>query len=527
MIYFPTLNDLLGVGEMQINVLEYLEKTVEKYPDKVAFTDGTYGLTFKEVSQRAKAVGTFVAGKVKQNNPVTVCMKKSPETIAAMFGAVYGGCYYIPMDVDTSIHRIEIILETVKPEIIICDDIMLEVLDELGEKHNIYKYDEVIKTPVDDAKLQKIRSKAIDLDPVYCVFTSGSTGNPKGVLCSHRNVIDYIENISTVLGYDSDSVFGNQAPLTFDASLKDIYPTIKFGATTHIIPKGLFSFPLKLIEYLIKNDINTINWVGSMLASVSACGTFDEIIPKQLRLVNNGGETFPMTQFLKWKAALPDTVFVNTYGPTEITGSICYYIAERDFSPDELLPIGHSYPNSTVFLLDENNRLIEPGDTKTCNATPSELGEICVKGASLALGYLGDFEKTNQAFTKNPLNTTYPELIYRTGDFGRYNNYGELVFVTRKDNQIKHMGHRLELGEIDAAVSKAQNVQSVCTVFIKETDRLILFYTGSAEQDDIKAYIEKKLPRYMKPYKIIKLDEMPLGSSGKINRLELEQKVKG
>jgi len=500
---------------MQTNVLEYLEKTARIYPDKIAYTDATYGITFKQVSERAKAIGTFLADKGICKEPVAVCMKKSPEVFAAFLGVVYSGCYYIPMDVDTSFHRIESIFEAVKPNAVICDDVMREILGELTVKINIYNYDDVVKTPINTAKLDEIRSNAIDLDPVYSVFTSGSTGVPKGVLCSHRSVIDYADNISQVLKFDNETVFGNQAPLTVDVSLKDIYPTIKCGATTHFIPKSLFSFPLKLMEYVIEHKINTLNWVGSVLATVSACGTFDEIIPEQLRLVNNGGEIFPMAQFLKWKAALPETVFSNTYGPTEITGTACYYIAEREFSPDELLPIGRAYPNSAVFLLDENNQPAKAG----------ELGEICVKGASLALGYWGDFDKTKQAFTQNPLNTVYPELMYRTGDFGRYNEHGELVFVSRKDNQIKHMGHRIELGEIDAVVSKVAGVQSVCCVYVKASDRLILYYTGETQNDDIMEYIEKKLPRYMKPYKTIHLDEMPLGTSGKIDRKSLTEKA--
>jgi len=271
------------------------------------------------------------------------------------------------------------------------------------------------------------------------------------------------------------------------------------------------------MEYLIEHKINTIGWVGSVLASISACGTFDEIVPKQLRLVNNMGEVFPMTQFLKWRAVLPDTLFVNTYGPTEITGTICYYIAERDFSPDESLPIGHSYRNSAVLLLDENDHL----------TTDGSIGEICVRGASLALGYWGDFEKTNSVFVQNPLNKDYPELIYRTGDLARYNDFGELVFVSRKDNQIKHMGHRIELGEIEAVATKFKGVRNVCCVYLESITRMVLYYTGEADVDGVVEYIENTLPRYMRPNRVICLEEMPLTTSGKINRKELGDRAHG
>jgi len=500
---------------MQINILEYLENTVKKYPNKTAYTTDTYGLTFAQIHNQARAVGTFIGKKGYRNKPVAVCMKKKPENFAALFGVLYGGCYYVPFDMDMPLYRIEMILDSFHPDLVICDDEMQEYMGDLTSQLSVYDYNEVIKTLVDDKLLDKIRENAIDTDPVYTLFTSGSTGVPKGVVCCHRGLIDYIENLSKELGYDSETVFGNQAPLTFDASMRDIYPTIKCGATTHIIPKSLFTFPIKLMEYLIEHKINTIGWVGSLLASVSACGTFDEIVPKQLRLVNNMGEIFPMTQFLKWKAALPDTTFANTYGPTEITGTVCYYIADREFSEDEALPIGRPYRNSSILLLDDQNKQVKAGD----------IGEICVRGSSLALGYWGDFEKTNKAFVQNPLNTEYTELIYRTGDLAKLNSHGELVFVSRKDNQIKHMGHRIELGEIEAVVSKLGEILKVCCIYIETTGRLVLYYTGEPEVDIVVDYIDKTLPRYMRPYKTERLDEMPLTTSGKINRAALKEKA--
>jgi len=500
---------------MQINILEYLENTVKRVPEKIAYENDSYGLTFKQIHKQSMAVGTFIGQKGLFNRPVAVCMKKKPEKFAALFGVIYSGCYYVPFDSDMPYHRIEMIFESLKPEAVICDNEMLEYLGDLASQFNFFDYDAVKETIIDDDLLGGIREKAIDVDPVYTLFTSGSTGIPKGVVCNHRSLIDYIENLSKELRYDSDTVFGNQAPLTFDASMRDIYPTIKCGATTHIIPKSLFTFPIKLMEYLTEYNINTIGWVGSVLASISAYGTFDEIVPSQLRLVNNMGEVFPMAELQRWRAVLPNTLFANTYGPTEITGTICFYIADRDFSENEAFPIGRAYRNSAVLLLDEND----------CPAETGSIGEICVRGASLALGYWGDFEKTNNSFVQNPLNKDYPELIYRTGDLAKYNQYGELVFVSRKDNQIKHMGHRIELGEIETIVSKQSGIFNVCCVYLEEQSRIVLYYTGQVTAEDVSFYIDEVLPRYMRPYKVIHLDEMLLTSSGKISRKALKDKA--
>ena len=178
-------------------------------------------------------------------------------------------------------------------------------------------HEELAKKREDKEKLDKVRRTALDTDPLYVLFTSGSTGMPKGVVGHHRGVIDYIDQLSAVLDFDEESVFGNQAPLYFDACMKDIYPTLKFGATTWLIPHELFLFPVRLVEYLNVHKINTICWVVSALTMISAFGTFKEVVPEYLRTVAFGSEVFPIRQFNLWKRTLPQVRFTNLYGPTE------------------------------------------------------------------------------------------------------------------------------------------------------------------------------------------------------------------
>ena len=249
-----------------------------------------------------------------------------------------------------------------------------------------------------------------------------------------------------------------------DACLKGLYPTLKFGATTYIIPKSLFMFPLKLVEFLNEKKINTICWVVSALTMISAFGTFEKAVPKYLHTIAFGSEVFPIKQFKLWRQYLPNARFINLYGPTECTGMSCYYEVNRDFELDESIPIGRPFRNTEIILLDENNKPPKPG----------EVGEICIRGTSLTLGYYNNFEKTGEVFVQNPLNTAYPELIYRTGDLGRYNEYGELVFVSRKDNQIKHMGHRIELGEIEVVANMHPDIKSACCLFDNDNKRYIV-----------------------------------------------------
>ena len=500
---------------MRNHVLDYLNEIVVKKPDKLAFSNGMEGLTFHEVYLQSRSVATYLHQKEIYKEPVVILMNKHPDEVVAFFGTIAAGDFYVPIDAEMPISRIQLILDNVKSPIIICDEKTLEVARNFEFEGDLVCYNDICQTKEDAAVLREIHEKAIDTDPIYIVFTSGSTGIPKGVCACHRSVIDYIEQLSETLEFDEDTVFGNQTPLYFDACLKELYPTLKFGATTFLIPRNLFLQPIKLVEYLNENEINTICWVVSALTMISAFGAFRTILPKCLRTIAFGSEVFPIKKFNIWKEALPNAKFINLYGPTEGTGMCCFYKVEREFALDEVIPIGHPFKNTEIILLnDENKRVIE-----------NEVGEICIRGTSLTLGYYNNWEKTGEVFVQNPLNTVYPELIYRTGDLGKYNEYGELVFVSRKDFQIKHMGHRIELGEIETAINSIDAIDTGVCLYDNDTQRILLFYCGS--EDATQAYILKKLrdkvPKYMFPNVMMKLEKMPQTLNGKIDRLALKE----
>jgi len=213
--------------DRQINILEYLDNIVKICPDKIAYANETDGLSFKTVYDNARAIGTFLHNEGRYKEPIVVFMRKHPDTIVAFLGVVYGGCYYVPIDNEMPRHRIELIFQNLKPRSVICDESTVDSIKGFDYNGAVYSYNEIIKTPVDQAALDEIRDKAIDTDPIYIVFTSGSTGRPKGVVANHRSVIDYIETLSEVLQVSGDTVFGNQTPLYVDACLKEIYPTLR------------------------------------------------------------------------------------------------------------------------------------------------------------------------------------------------------------------------------------------------------------------------------------------------------------
>ncbi|MCR5201117.1 MAG: amino acid adenylation domain-containing protein [Saccharofermentans sp.] len=490
---------------MRRTVLDYLDNTASRLPDKVSFRDEKTALTFAELRSQAMSGGTVLLNEGIVREPVAVYMSKTPQQIAAFMSALEAGCFYVPIDDEMPQMRIRLIFENLQPRAVICDESTKANAEQLAGDAKIFVWDEIKDTAHDEDKLNDLRATMIDTDPCYIMYTSGSTGIPKGVAVCHRSLIDYIESFCDVMKFDEETVFGSQTPFYFDASLKDIYPTIKLGCETVIVPHTLFMFPIKLVEFLNEYKINTLCWVVSALTMISAFGALDEVLPKYLKIVGFGGEVFPIKQYRKWKKALPDVRYINLYGPTETTGVSMYYEVDRDFEDDDVIPLGKAFENVDIFLLDENNKLADEG-------------EICMRGTCVTLGYYQDPERTSQAFVQNPLNDRYPELIYRTGDIARRNDRGELVFVSRKDFQIKHMGHRVELGEIEADVNSIKGVRNSCAVYLKKKDRIELYYEGRPEEKELLSYLKEKLPRYMVPTKVHKLDRLPLTPNGKTDR---------
>ncbi len=500
---------------IQTNILQYLEATAPKLPRKIAYSDGTDSITFDRLLRSARSVGSALLRAGYRGAPVAILMEKHPSVPAAFFGAVYAGCYYVPLDSSMPTHRMEVILEQVGARVIIVDQKNEKNAEALRFDGEILRYGKLEAQSEDDVALASVRETQLDIDPIYIVFTSGSTGIPKGVSACHRSVIDYVEALSDTLGFSEESVFANQTPLFFDAPLKELMPVIKFGATAYFVPKTLFMFPMKLVDFLNEHRINTVCWVVSALTMISSTGTLEKNPPKYLKTVAFGSEVFPLPQYRLWREALPDAVFYNLYGPTEATGMSCWWRADRELEQDEPIPIGKPFPNTGLMLIREDGTEAGAGET----------GEIYLRGTCVTLGYFRNAEKTAEAFVQNPLHRNYPEAVYRTGDIGRFNSHGELVFVSRRDAQIKHMGHRIELGEIEAAAAQAEGIRRACCVYDSEKKRIVLFYEGELDALGLLTFLKGYLPRYMIPAVCCEMERLPFTPNGKIDRKYLQKKA--
>jgi len=346
------------------------------------------------------------------------------------------------------------------------------------------------------------------------LFTSGSTGEPKGVTITHRSVINYINwAVKTFRITDADS-FANQAPFFFDNSILDIYSCMQTGAELHIVPQILFSQPIRLLTYLKEEEITTIFWVPSALIGPARLKAFRNVdLSKTLRRVLFCGEVMPVKQLNVWRRYLPDVLYANLYGPTEITDACTCYIVDREFSDEEALPIGKAIDNCEVLLLD-NNRAVKPG----------EEGEICVRGVCLSPGYYRSQKRTEEVFVQNPLSEE-PDIIYRTGDIGKVNMLGELMYSCRKDAQIKYLGHRIEPGEIETAAGSLFGVEACCMVFDRKKNRIVLFYEGEAEPEFVAENLARLVPDYMMPAKILRRT-LARTLNGKCDRVRLLEELR-
>ena len=496
------------------NVLDWLDRAASANPNGTAFGDEAAAVSFLEARERIERIGSSLARSLGELRQPIVCMvDRDVQSIVSALGIVASGNFYVPLDASMPGERLASMLAQVRPlAIVVHGDAALESIS-VPPHIQVIEYETAVSSPIDADALAAIRCALQEDDPLYAICTSGSTGVPKVVLKSHRSILSFIPTFVKTFGFNEGDSFANQAPFDFDVSAKDIYTALYCAAPMHVIPRVCFAMPKLLGPYLNERHVTCCIWAVSALCVVAQLKAFKRERPESIRLVLFSGEVMPPKHLDTWRSWYPEATFVNLYAPSEVTGNCLYHIVGTGEGPDGRLPLGIPFDNCEVLVLRKDYQPV----------APEELGEIYVRCPHLALGYYRDPERTAASFVQNPTNDAWPQIVYKTGDIARLGSDGHYYFAGRKDFQIKHMGHRIELEELELHLNGVDGVDRACCAFDTIHNKIVAYYEGTPDTKDIVAALNHVLPKYMIPNVFKKLDALPVNARGKIDRQQLRK----
>lgn len=503
---------------MKINLIEYFVETVRRFPERNAIIDGECNVSFAELDVLSRRTAGEIVERVQtKNRPIAVFLPKCIDALQADLAITYSCNAYMNLDVKNPVERLGNIFALIKPAAVITNSRYKSIIEPIAVAHEvkIINVDEIAVdaiVPTQEDLLNRI-SNLIDTDPYCIINTSGSTGTPKGVVLNHKSFIDFMAQTFDEYRFCENDVIGSLSPIVFDIWSYEMCLLMGKGSSIVVIPDTYSVFPVKILQLMQQHNVSYIFWVPTIMVNIANMGLLPQIPLPTLRLCWFAGEVFPTKQFNIWRHSLPQTTFANFYGPIEITLDCVYYTIEREIADDEPIPIGKAFRNTDILIIDESNHRVSEANKE---------GELCVRGTSLAMGYYNNPEKTAAAFVQNPLNQSYPEIIYRTGDLVFINDLGEIVFKGRKDSLIKHMGYRIELGEIEhVIINTLKLVKNGCVVYNHQRKEITLYYEAENQLTaaEFRKAIGNTLPKYMIPVVYNCLPELRRNTNGKIDRL--------
>ena len=488
-----------------------LRHAAQRAPERIALVAPEQSLTYGELEAAARAAAAALRERgVRPGDRVGLWAPKSWRSVAALYGTMRAGAVYVPIDPLTPKARALQIIDSADCRVLWADARRVE---QLGER-----------APAIDLATGWERAgadgppAATESDLAYILYTSGSTGVPKGVMLTHRNALSFVEWTVGRFGVTADDRLVSHAPFHFDLSIFDLYAPAMAGAELHLLPPGAESMGADLAAAIRSRALTVVYAVPSALTLLSAAAAPEDLA--SLRTVLFAGEVFPMKHLRRLRELVPRAVLANLYGPTET--NVCTYHAVEGELPDgdDPLPIGRACENAAVFVLDEELGPVASG----------QVGELWVRGPTVMKGYCGRPEETSERLRQNPLHDVFPDPAYRTGDLVRVRPDGNLEFVGRRDHQVKSRGYRIELGDIETTLNAHPGVREAAVVAVPDERigaRLVGFVSAQADLDEteLRRHCAQALPRYMVPGAVVVDAALPHTSTGKIDRQELARRA--
>jgi len=518
---------------------EWLSKHAGCRPDSPVLDCPGHRLSYLELEERSNRLAHVLRDRgAERGDRVCLLLPKSHPALVGTLGVLKADCAYVPVDLESPALRSLKIIRASAPLFLLAEESSSELLiqliraGDLGPSVGIGWLGAADGVPkgvvcafrredIDAASSLPLKSANGPGDPSQILFTSGSTGEPKGVVLTHGNVTSLIEWFTGHFGMDSSDRVAWSTPLSFDVSTSDIYSALAAGGCLVPIPRRLGIMPAAFAEFVRSQHIT--HW-DALPSAMNLLARFDSLTDKDfpsMRRMFFGGEVLPTPALTYWMRKMPHAQFTNLYGPTETGMFSSYYtLPAPPKDPRETIPIGQACrPDERLYVLDENRQPVPRG----------EIGEICIGGAGVSPGYWGDPDKTRKSFVPDPFESKRGGRLYRTGDLGKVGNDGMLYFAGRSDSQIKTRGYRIELGEIEAALHSLDYVRDSAVVAVETPgiERVaiccgyVLASGREADESRLARDLCESLPRYMLPSRWKRLDSVPLNPHGKIDRTML------
>jgi amino acid adenylation domain-containing protein len=518
---------------------EYVARQADARPGDVALVMGGERLTYGELEAASNRLARLLreAG-CRRGDRVCLFVPKTPAAVVAELATLKADCAYVPIDTASPAPRVEMIVASAEPALILASEPATLLLDQVlavgdhgrvpvGSLDEGAVAGEQFESEFSAADLAAQSPEPLAFenstdDAAHILFTSGSTGTPKGVVITHANVVAFVEWAVDYFGTKPTDRVSGHPPLHFDLSTFDIYATFLAGAQLHLVPASANLVPHKLAELIRTAELTQWFAVPSTFTFMAKFGVVSEGAFPSLERVLWCGEVLPTPILIEWMRAVPNARFTNLYGPTEATIASSYYtVPEIPAGETDPIPIGTPCAGEELLVLDEKLEPVRSG----------EIGDLFIAGVGLSPGYWRDEEKTSAAFLADPRSTDPDARIYRTGDLARVGDDGLVHFLGRADSQIKHRGYRIELGEIETALSALDGLNEIAVVGVDtggfEGTSICCAYAPKAglkiEPAQLGAELRKVIPPYMVPGRWLSLQALPKNVNGKIDRRGLRE----